>query len=186
MARVRNRLFNELVELLRFDAVFSEPSGQAEVWAKDGWLTLTDGPVIDYERVYVDIAADAEHYSLREIGYDKWSGEYVRQELLKRLGRRTPMVAVEPTYVGMTIPMRELMELTVQRGWNHHGNPVATYGFDSVEVRRSAENPDMIKPAKPERNRGQARIDPVVTAALAVGAWRIRGINQRTYRAAGF
>ena len=161
-------------------------SGQASTWVRQGFLRLMEGGVIDYEKLCDQIAELLSGLTVREVAYDKWSGEYVRQELLKRLGRRTPMVAVEPTFVGMTMPMRELMELTVQKGWNHHGNPVATYCFDSVEIRRSAENPDMIKPAKPERSPNKVRIDAVITAALAVGGWRIRGINQRHYRAQGF
>jgi phage terminase large subunit-like protein len=120
------------------------------------------------------------------VDYDKWSGEYVRQELLKRLGRRTPMVSVEPTFVGMSIPMRELMELTVVKGWRHHNNPVAMYCFDSVQVKRAVENDQMIKPVKPERSPSKTRIDAVVTAALAIGAWRIRGVNAQGRGAVGF
>ena len=160
-------------------------SNQASVWVKQGFLRLMEGAVIDYEKLCDQIAEILSGLTVRELDYDKWSGEYVRQELMKRLGRRTPMVAVEPTFVGMSIPMRELMELTVVRGWNHHANPVALYCFDAVQIKRSVENPELIKPVKPERSPNKVRIDAVVTAALAIGAWRIRG-GTRAYRAAGF
>ena len=51
--------------------------------------------------------------------------------------------------------------------------------FDSVEVKRSVDNPDSLKPTKPERSGANARIDAVISAALAVGAWRLRGIKSR-------
>lgn len=160
-------------------------SKQASVWVRQGFLRLMEGAVIDYEVLCDQIAEILSGLTVRELSYDKWSGEYVRQELLKRLGRRTPMVAVEPTYVGMSMPMRELMELTVVKGWCHHANPVAQYCFDAVQIRRAPENPDMIKPVKPERSPNKVRIDAVITAALAIGGWRIRG-GARRNRAAGF
>jgi len=73
------------------------------------------------------------------------------------------------------VPMRELMALTVQKGWHHHANPVAMYCFDCVEVRRAVDNPELLKPVKPARLATGTRIDAVVTAALAVGAWSVRG-----------
>lgn len=148
-------------------------AGQASVWARAGWLTLTDGEVIDYDRVYSDIIADCSHFAVREISYDKWCGEPVRQAIESRCG--VQMVSADPTYAGMTQPMTDLMSLTLTRGWAHHGNPVARWCFDSVEVKRSTDNPDLIKPTKPERRAGNKRIDGVIAAALAVGAWRTRG-----------
>jgi phage terminase large subunit-like protein len=161
-------------------------SGQAQTWVKQGFLRLMEGAVINYEKLCDQIAEILSGLTVREVDYDKWSGEYVRQELLKRLGRRTPMVSVEPTFVGMSIPMRELMELTVVKGWRHHNNPVAMYCFDSVQVKRAVENDQMIKPVKPERSPSKTRIDAVVTAALAIGAWRIRGVNAQGRGAVGF
>ena len=160
-------------------------SKQASVWVRQGFLRLMEGAVIDYAKLVDQIVEILSGLTVREVSYDKWSGEYVRQELERKLGRRTPMVAVEPTFVGMSMPMRELMELTVRKGWEHHGNPVAMYCFDSVQVKRSVENPDMIKPVKPERSPNKVRIDAVITAALAVGGWRIRGAAKRR-GAAGF
>lgn len=149
-------------------------SGQASVWVRDGWLTVHDGAVIDYNRLVEDITADLSQYRPREITYDKWSGEPVRQALEASLGGVT-LIPNEPTFSGMTIPMTELMNMTTDGTWHHHNNPVARWCFDSVEIKRATENPDLIKPVKPARAAGGKRIDGVVAAALAVGAWRARG-----------
>lgn len=143
-------------------------------WVRKGFLRLMPGAVIDFKQLCAEIAGICKNFKLREIHYDKWSGEFVRQELERLLGRGAVLVASEPTFSGMTIPMTELMAMTVAQDWNHHGNPVASFCFDSVEVKRAVDNPDLVKPVKPERLPTQVRIDAVVTAALAVGAWRVR------------
>lgn len=158
-------------------------SGQATQWVKQGFLRLMEGAVIDYLDLCQQIEKILAPYKVREVCYDKWSGEYVRQELQRRIGK-VPMVANEPTYAGMTVPLRELMALTITKQWEHHANPVAMFCFDSVEVRKATENPELIKPVKPDRRPDKRRIDAVVTAALAVGAWRVRGANQPPKRTA--
>ena len=159
----------------------------ASQWVKEGWLTLTEGGVIDYDQVYDDIEADAALVSLREIAYDKWSGEPVRQELSKRLGKRIPMVPTEPTYSGMTGPMTDLMGAFSGRRARHHQNPLARWCFDNVEVRRPVDNPELIRPVKPVRQGGGKRIDGVPAAALAMNGYITRGnVTQRSRRAVGF
>lgn len=150
-------------------------ANKATQWVKQGWLRLMPGGVIDYAELCRQIQAVLAPFKIREIVYDKWSGEFVRQELERLLGKRVPILPNEPTYVGMTVPMRELMAHTVNHEWHHHGNPVAMFCFDSVEIRRSVDNPDMFKPVKPDRTANAVRIDAVITAALAVGAWAVRG-----------
>lgn len=162
-------------------------SHKASQWVKQGFLRLMPGAVIDYTDLCAQIADIVKPFRVREVVYDKWSGIMVAQELERRLGKRVPIIPNEPTYVGMTLPMRELMNLTVAHEWNHHANPVATFCFDSVEVRRALDNSDLLKPVKPERLPTQVRIDAVITTALAVGAWRVRGQQQPpTRRAYGF
>src|SRR4029079_18206272 len=130
---------------------------------KQGFLRLMPGGVIDYAELCKQIAELCKPYKVREICFDKWSGEFVRQELERLLGKRVDLVPNEPTYVGMTVPMRELMGLSVDHAWTHHGNPVAMFCSDSAEVKRAVDNPDLLKPVKPERSSTATRIDAVVT-----------------------
>lgn len=168
-------------------ALNTSTSNKAQGWVKQGFLRLMPGGVIDYDLLCKDIVELLTPFKPREIVYDKWSGEYTRQLLEKALGKRTAIIPNDPTYVGMTMPMRELMALTVEHGWQHHANPCAMFCFDSVEVKRAVDNPDLLKPVKPERTPNQVRIDAVVTAALAVGGWRARGqLPEKRRGAAGF
>lgn len=146
--------------------------GWADQWVSHGWLTVTDGDVIDYQVIYDDIEADGKHFAIKEVHFDPWSGEPVVQELSRRLGRRTQWVSVPQTYNGLSLGMTELMALTRAKAWSHHGNPVAEFCFDSVEVRRQRDEPDLIRPVKPKRDTIGKRIDAVLSAAMAVGAWK--------------
>lgn len=159
--------------------------GQASLWVREGWLTLTEGDVLDYETVYAGIEADANHYALREIHYDPWSGEPAMQEVQQRVGKRVQLVSVPQTYTGLSPGMNELMALTRAKRWTHHGNPVARFCFDAVEVRRARDEPDLIRPVKPRRDASGKRIDAVVTAAMAVAAWK-KGSPQRSRAVAAF
>ncbi|NUT47336.1 MAG: terminase large subunit [Saccharothrix sp.] len=147
--------------------------GRVSTWVEQGWITVTDGEVIDYDKVEADIVTDAGLLRVADISYDEWSGEPVRQRLEKKAG--VPMFPVAQTYKGMTAGMTELMALTKSRGWSHHGNPVAEWCFDAVEVRHPPGEPDLIRPDKPERGKTGKRIDAVPTAAMAVGGWKLRG-----------
>lgn len=161
--------------------------GMASVWAADGWITVTEGNVVDYDRIYADIEADGNAYAIREVGYDRWSGEPAIQELSKRLGRSVSFVDIPQTYTGLSPGMNELMALVKSGQIAHHANPVARFCFESVEVRHPNDDPDLIRPVKPKRGQNSKRIDAVVTAAMAVGSWRTRvQPKQRTGRVTAF
>lgn len=161
--------------------------GQAHQWVRDGWLTLTEGDVIDYATVYASIEGDAHTVALAEIAYDPWSGEPAVQEIGKRLGPAVELVPVPQTFAGLSPGMTELMAVMRSRQIRHHANPVARSCFDAVEVKRATDNPELIKPVKPRRGDQGKRIDAVLTAAMAVAAWRTRARRDpRPGRLVGF
>lgn len=151
-------------------------NGKILQWVREGWITLTDGDVIDYRQVYDDIGEDADHFAIKGGGADRWSMMPVIQEIGHRTNLEVDeaLILVEQTYKGMTPGMVELMGLVKEENFQHHGNPVATWCFDNVEVRRAPYDPELIRPDKPERNATGKRIDAVPAAAMAVEAWRLR------------
>lgn len=144
--------------------------GQWTRWARQGWVTVTDGDVVDYQRIYADVAQDAADFRLVAVDADQWSMAPVIQEIESRVGV-WEVQAYNNTYQHMTGGMDKLMELVRTGKLRHHGNPVSRLAFDSVEVRRAPYNPELIRPDKPERDKSGKRIDPVVTAAMACNAW---------------
>ena len=149
--------------------------GAVSAWAKQGWVTVTEGEVIDYEVVYDDIAADGRDFAVASADCDQWSMWPVIQQIGKRLGWRDDddrILAYSNTYERMTPGMTELMGLVKAGGFRSHGNPVAEWCFDNVEVRHQRENPELIRPDKPQRDSSGLRIDAVPSAAMALNAWK--------------
>jgi phage terminase large subunit-like protein len=151
--------------------------GKVSRWVAEGWITATEGEVIDYDVIYADVAKDHKDFKIAGGDCDKWSMFPVIQEIAKRTGLKEErsLLTRQNTYADMTPGMTALMGLVKEERFRHHGNPVANWCFDNVEVSHPRDNPDLIRPAKPERNATGKRIDAVPAATLATGAWVIRG-----------
>lgn len=145
--------------------------GSLGQWVRDGWITETDGDTIDFDRIYDDIEADHGRFRIVDITYDKWSGEPVRQEIVKRT--RLPMVESDTTYLRMTPPMAELMRRLKAHELTHFANPVARWMADNLECKSPRDDPDRIRPVKPDRGKSGKRIDGMPSLLFAVdGAMR--------------
>ncbi|MEU7787673.1 terminase TerL endonuclease subunit [Amycolatopsis sp. NPDC049159] len=138
-------------------------------WVKQGWIVATPGPVVDYEQIYTDVARDAEDFDLLAADCDVWSSAPVIQRIENDTGL-WEIEAYKNDFSSMTLGMNELMALVKTGRFLHHGNPVAEFCFDSVEVRKAPYNPDLIRPDKPERGKVGKRIDGVPAAAMACNA----------------
>jgi phage terminase large subunit-like protein len=145
--------------------------GRFTKWAREGWLTVTEGDVVDYDRIYSDIEQDAQDFEIRAADADQWSMAPVIQEVEKRTGV-WEVDAYNNTYQRMSPGMTELMALVKTERFWHHGNPVARFCFDAVEVRKAPYDPELIRPDKPARDRSGKRIDAVPSAAMACSAWK--------------
>lgn len=146
-------------------------NGQFEDWVRDGWVTETEGDTIDYDRIYDDIVQDHKDFKIVSITYDKWSGEPVRQAIVKRT--RLKMIESDTTYLRMTAPMGELMRKLKAKEFAHFGNPVARWMADNVEKKSPRDDPDRMRPVKPDREKTGKRIDGIPSLLNAVdGAMR--------------
>lgn len=152
--------------------------GKFSRWAKQGWIEVTEGNVVDYQRVYSGIERDATDFDIRAVDADQWSMEPVIQEVEQRTGV-WQIDAYNQTYQRISPGMTDLMGLVKDGLFESHGNPVARFCFEQVEVVRSKMNPDLIRPVKPERESVGARIDAVPAAAMAVSAWKRDPLPER-------
>lgn len=153
------------------DHLDEHTGGMFSEWARDGWVTLTDGDTIDYDTIYDDIETDHELYRIVDITYDKWCGEPVRQEIVKRT--RLKCVESDTTYTRMTPPMAEFMRGLKAREYAHFGNPVARWMADNLECKSPRDDPDRIRPVKPARDKTGKRIDGMPALLFAIdGALR--------------
>jgi phage terminase large subunit-like protein len=149
--------------------------GQFTRWAQQGWLTVTDGSVLDYDRVIADITADGEHFRIAALDADEWSMWPVINRVAAACGldeASGAVTAYRNTYDRMNAGMDQIMALVQDGRLHHHGNPLARFCFDSCEARRATHDVNLRRPDKPDRSTSRARIDAVPTAVMAANAWR--------------
>lgn len=145
----------------------------------DGWLTVTEGSVLDFETVYTDVAADAERFVILGADFDKFSSDAVIQRI-ESITYLQEIFAYTNTFDRMTDPMKRVFEFVRTVKFHHHGNPLARFCFDACEAAISRANPDLIRPAKPARDTEAKRIDAVPAAVMAMNAWKTRGDEQQS------
>lgn len=150
-----------------------ETGGAFTRWAQEGWLTVTEGDVIDFRRVEDDIESDARRYTLLGGDVDKFGAFAVIQELEAR--GIDNIDAYGNDFIHMSNGMHRLFDMVTQRTFRHHGNPLARYCFDCCEAKIGLTDPDQIKPDKKDRNTTSRKIDAVPAAIMAVNAWSTRG-----------
>lgn len=140
--------------------------GEFGRWVAEGWITATEGDVIDYARIYDDITGDAARFNIVSAHYDKWSGEPVRQAIQERTNLE--MFESSTTYERMTQPMKELVRAVKAAELNHAGNPVARWQADCLEAKSPTDDPERVRPVKPDRAKTGKRIDGMVSLLLAL------------------
>lgn len=149
--------------------ILNEPTGGLfEQWCDDGWITVTDGDTIDYQQIYDDIEEDHGRFAIERVVYDFWSGEPVRQEVVERTG--LDLVESKTTYERMTEPMKEFTRLLKVGEIQHFGNPVSRWMADALEAKTPRDDPDRLRPVKPDREKSGKRIDGMAAFLFALDA----------------
>lgn len=146
-------------------------------WVEQGWVTVTEGDVLDFSVVYADIEEDSRRFGVLGGDADRWSSDPVIQEIEKRTYIQG-IYAYENKFSTMSDGMHRILEMVKTKQFRWHGNPMARFNFDAVEARIAPFDPDVIRPDKPSRQKVAKRIDAVPAAIMAVNAWYGRGNQQ--------
>jgi phage terminase large subunit-like protein len=129
-------------------------------WAAQGHLQVTDGDIIDLERIYQDILDITDYHRVVMVGADPWNATH----LLVRLQQEgLEAVEVRQTTSQLSEPMKWL-EAQVKAGkLRHDGNPALTWMFSNVVVR-----PDANDNLFPRKTAPQNKIDAVISSTIAL------------------
>lgn len=128
-------------------------------WAKQHWLSVTDGDVTDYAPVKAVILQALLDYEVVEIAFDTWNSTHIANELIER---DAPMVKLPQNFGGLSPGSKLLERLVYSKRFQHGGNPVLRWCAGNVTLLiDSNEN------CKPDKKRSQGRIDPIVALCMA-------------------
>jgi phage terminase large subunit-like protein len=136
-------------------------SGQPyTTWAQDGWITATDGNVVDFRAVEDQIRELCARFNVREIAVDP----HLARNLLNNLSEDgLPAVEFRQGWVSMAPAVLTLERVIVGRSVRHGGHPVLRWNFANIEVRTDSAGNRMF-----HKGKSKDKIDGAVACAMAV------------------
>jgi phage terminase large subunit-like protein len=130
-------------------------------WADQGWLTLTEGNVTDYDYIERDIHNMMACLPVQEVAFDKYNATHIVNNLQ---AEDVPMVEFRQGFLSISPAMKQL-EIDILTGKLQHPNdPVINWAMSNVVMVRDAAGNQ-----KPDKEKSIGKIDPVVALIMATG-----------------
>jgi phage terminase large subunit-like protein len=150
-----------------------------DVWARDGFLTLTPGSSIDYAYVAQWLVDYCGQRNVRSIKFDRWRIDVLKAELA-RIGAELPLEPFGQGFKDMTPAVDTVETLLVNCKIRHGMNPVLTMcAANAVAIRDPAGN------RKLDKSKSTGRIDGLVAMAMALGSAAQAGDATSVYETRG-
>lgn len=134
---------------------------QYDVWIREGFITATDGNVVDYDVIKSRIIADSKLYQIEEIAFDPWNATDIANQLGKA---GATMVEFRQGYASMSDPTKNLEVLVKKQKIAHLGNPVLRWNVNNLVTKE-----DEAGNIKPDKRRKTEKIDGAVALIMALG-----------------
>ncbi|WP_246795636.1 terminase large subunit [Burkholderia perseverans] len=129
-------------------------------WKEAGWLTVTEGNVLDYGKVRTTIKAACNVFDVEEVAFDVWNSTHLANELMDE---NVPMVQLPQNFGGLS-PGSKLLERLVYSGqFRHNANPVYRWCASNVSLLL-----DTNENIRPNKKTSEGRIDPIVATCMAM------------------
>jgi phage terminase large subunit-like protein len=135
-------------------------------WIEAGWITPTEGNVVDYEQVRNDINSDGGRYQIQSISIDRWNATNIATNLA---ADGFEIALVGQGFASLSAPSKVLERAVVAQRVRYGLNPVMTWMADEVEV--VTDKADNIKPVKPDRRKSTKRIDGIHAVLNGIYGW---------------
>jgi phage terminase large subunit-like protein len=132
-------------------------------WAKDGFVTLTEGDITDYDVVRDYVLSFCEKNAVRAVAIDRWNATHITTQLVSE------GVEVKPFgqgFASMSSPTKLLETLIISKKLRHAGDPVLAWQVSNVQVK--VDDAGNIKPTK-QHSHSTSRIDAAVALIMALG-----------------
>ena len=143
-------------------------------WARRGYLTLTEGNVIDYASIKHAVFEVVKASRVRSLAFDPWNSSQVTVELAQE---GVPCEPVRQGFASLNQPTKELLALVLSGRLRHGGNPVLRWMADNVMVAT-----DPAGNLKPDKQKSTQRIDGIAAIVTALSrAMVTAGENVSTY-----
>jgi phage terminase large subunit-like protein len=132
-------------------------------WAKDGFVTLTEGNVTDYDVVRDYVLSFCEKNWVKSVAIDRWNATHLTTQLVNE------GVDVKPYgqgYASLSAPTKLLETLVLGQKIRHAGNPPLALHISNMQVKQ--DDAGNIKPTK-SHSHATGRIDAAVALIMPLG-----------------
>lgn len=130
-------------------------------WEKQGYLTVTEGEMIDFEVIEADILDASRNFHVESLAFDPNQATY----LMTRLSNEgVAVIEVRPTTLNFSEPMKQLDGEIRSGKLLHNGDPVMAWAFSNVTAKPNGKDE-----VYPRKERDENKIDPFVAACMAKG-----------------
>lgn len=137
-----------------------------DAWVRQGFLTPTPGPAIEYDWIAQQLADDAARMNIVRIAYDPWRIEILKQSLA-RVGAAVPLEPLGQGFKSMSPAVEAFERLALPGLIRHGGHPLIRWCFANAVIARDAAGN-----RKLDKSKAYGRIDVAVAAVMAVGAMK--------------
>jgi phage terminase large subunit-like protein len=133
-----------------------------QTWVKEGFLTITEGNVVDYDVIQADIEAAFTKYNIQGIAFDRWNSSSLISRLLEK---RVTMLAFGQGFASMSAPTKQLEKLALEKNFISD-DPMLRWAISNIALQKDPAG--NIKPAK---DKVKQKIDPAVALIMALGLY---------------
>jgi phage terminase large subunit-like protein len=132
-------------------------------WIKQNHIIGTSGDVADYNFIKQKIMDLGLEYNIQSIAYDRWNAS---QLVIDLTNEGVEMAPFGQGFKSMSAPTKELEKLILGNQILHNGNPVMSWALSNIAIQE-----DPAGNLKPNKAKSTERIDPIVSAIMALGEY---------------
>lgn len=138
-----------------------------DVWARQGFITLTPGNIIDYDFILKQIENDSKLYDIKELAFDRWGSQKITsnlQDIGFEIDGKKTLIQFGQGFASMAAPTKELEKMIIGQEIAHGGNPVLSWMASNVVIKEDASGN-----MKPDKEKSTEKIDGIVALIMAIG-----------------
>ncbi|WP_241745541.1 terminase large subunit, partial [Bacillus thuringiensis] len=126
-----------------------------DIWAKQGWITVTPGSVVDYNFVkeYIKEMESDNDFKIKEICVDPWNATQFMQDFESE---GYVVVEIRQGMATLSGPTKDFREQVYQNKIIHNNNPVLDWAIGNAVTKQDANENIML-----DKSKSTERIDPI-------------------------
>ncbi|MED1047292.1 terminase large subunit [Bacillus mycoides] len=126
-----------------------------DIWAQQGWITVTPGSVVDYNFVkeYIKTMESDNEFKIKEICADPWNATQFMQDME---AEGYVVVEIRQGMATLSGPTKDFREQVYQKKIVHNNNPVLNWAIGNAVTKQDANENIML-----DKSKATERIDPI-------------------------